>query len=210
MICGDQERLKIDESWGETAEMNVDYAVGKTCPFCQSVIKPSVPVVICPACGIPHHQDCWGQNGGCTTFGCTGNHVRQPQSVSGFAPPVNTEWGNQYGGYSENNLNAHLPASIPEELKGWNWGAFAFPLIWAISMNRLGWALCSLVPYLGRFTSFYLGYKGNELAWTSRRWQSAQQFKDTQDVWHGWGKGILIFTIIISFLGIICIAVADI
>ena len=24
----------------------------------------------CPACKVPHHQECWEENGGCTTFGC--------------------------------------------------------------------------------------------------------------------------------------------
>lgn len=45
---------------------------GKTCPYCQTPIKPNVPVYVCDRCGIPHHQECWEYNGGCTTFGCAG------------------------------------------------------------------------------------------------------------------------------------------
>jgi len=47
-------------------------AVGKTCPYCRTTIEPGAPAVICPQCGIPHHADCWQENGRCTTFGCQG------------------------------------------------------------------------------------------------------------------------------------------
>lgn len=45
---------------------------GKTCPFCQTPIKPDAGHVVCPECHIPHHSECWSSNGGCTTFGCVG------------------------------------------------------------------------------------------------------------------------------------------
>ena len=49
--------------------------VGKTCPFCQSVIKPGAPIIVCPSCNIPHHKECWIENGNkCTTFGCKGTN----------------------------------------------------------------------------------------------------------------------------------------
>jgi hypothetical protein len=44
--------------------------IGKTCPYCQFVLKPGVRVKICPSCEVPHHQECWDENGGCTTYGC--------------------------------------------------------------------------------------------------------------------------------------------
>lgn len=34
-------------------------AVGKTCPYCQTPVKPGEAVVFCSACSIPHHQQCW-------------------------------------------------------------------------------------------------------------------------------------------------------
>jgi hypothetical protein len=56
---------------------------GKTCPFCQFVIKPGDSVVACPHCEIPHHADCWMENAGCTTFGCAGaNSVAPAGAVS--------------------------------------------------------------------------------------------------------------------------------
>ncbi len=42
------------------------------CPYCQSKIKSKKEAIICPVCGTPHHIDCWNENGGCTTYGCTG------------------------------------------------------------------------------------------------------------------------------------------
>ncbi len=44
---------------------------GSICPYCQKEIQPGQRVHICPDCNIPHHEACWNQNGGCTTFGCS-------------------------------------------------------------------------------------------------------------------------------------------
>ncbi len=46
--------------------------IGKTCPYCQFPLKADSEVVVCAACRIPHHRECWQENGGCTTFGCIG------------------------------------------------------------------------------------------------------------------------------------------
>jgi len=43
---------------------------GKICPFCQSGIAAEDRVAACALCAIPHHLECWHENGGCTTFGC--------------------------------------------------------------------------------------------------------------------------------------------
>lgn len=48
--------------------------IGKTCPYCQYPIKPGAPVTTCSHCSIPHHEECWDYNGGCTTYGCSGTH----------------------------------------------------------------------------------------------------------------------------------------
>jgi hypothetical protein len=44
--------------------------VGKNCPYCQFPIKPNVYLCVCSECEVPHHQECWDENGGCTTYGC--------------------------------------------------------------------------------------------------------------------------------------------
>lgn len=45
--------------------------IGKKCPFCKTKIEEGEAVKVCPACGIPHHESCWNENAGCTTFGCS-------------------------------------------------------------------------------------------------------------------------------------------
>ena len=57
----------------------MDTIIGKTCPYCQTPIKPGAPAVVCSACGMPHHADCWQENGRCTTFGCSGVTADGPQ-----------------------------------------------------------------------------------------------------------------------------------
>jgi hypothetical protein len=57
--------------------------IGKTCPYCRFPIKPGEQVVMCPACNLPHHADCWRENQGCTTYGCRGG-----AAVAGPTPAV--------------------------------------------------------------------------------------------------------------------------
>jgi TM2 domain-containing membrane protein YozV len=33
--------------------------------------ETSPPKIYCTACGVPHHEDCYQENGGCTVFGCS-------------------------------------------------------------------------------------------------------------------------------------------
>ncbi len=72
---------------------------------------------------------------------------------------------------------------VPEEIKGWNWGAFWLNWIWGIG-NSVWIAFVVLV--LGLIWQIYLGVKGNELAWQNRKFESVQQFKDTQAAWSKW------------------------
>ena len=48
--------------------------IGKICPYCKTEIREGEAVTVCPDCGIPHHQSCWEENRGCTTFGCAQQH----------------------------------------------------------------------------------------------------------------------------------------
>lgn len=57
--------------------MNQQY-LGKTCPYCKFPIKNNFDVKACPLCDMPHHIECWQDNGGCTTLGC------KCQSTSGW------------------------------------------------------------------------------------------------------------------------------
>ncbi|MHB9132163.1 MAG: RING finger protein [Armatimonadota bacterium] len=58
--------------------MSLPSHVGKTCPCCSAPIKPDSRVVLCPACQVAHHVDCWRHNNGCATFGCRQTPGAQP------------------------------------------------------------------------------------------------------------------------------------
>src|SRR6185437_7006266 len=43
-----------------------------TCPYCRTAFEqPELVKIYCPGCGMPHHEDCFEENGGCTVFGCS-------------------------------------------------------------------------------------------------------------------------------------------
>lgn len=43
---------------------------GRLCPYCRSPLHDHEQVIVCPSCHIPHHLECWVDNGRCTTYGC--------------------------------------------------------------------------------------------------------------------------------------------
>lgn len=71
---------------------------------------------------------------------------------------------------------------VPEEIKGWNWGAFLISPFWMLS-NRVGIGVLTYVPIVGFWVAIALGIKGNEWAWKSRKWESVEQFKQHQKKW---------------------------
>jgi len=77
-------------------------------------------------------------------------------------------------------------AVVPQELKGFNWGAFLWSWIWSIA-HKTWIGLLSLVPVIGVIVWFALGFKGNEWGWRSRRWESVEHFRQVQQKWTRWG-----------------------
>ena len=45
---------------------------GMLCPYCKTPLTENDSIVVCSSCEMPHHLNCWQENKGCTTFGCTG------------------------------------------------------------------------------------------------------------------------------------------
>jgi hypothetical protein len=54
---------------------------GRSCPFCQAVMKPGEALVECNQCHTIHHEECWQEAGGCTTLGCSDATPSAPASV---------------------------------------------------------------------------------------------------------------------------------
>ncbi|OCQ95355.1 serine/threonine protein kinase [Nostoc sp. MBR 210] len=78
---------------------------------------------------------------------------------------------------------------VPEEILGWNWGAFLLPWLW-LWTNQVWCGLFCFVPQIGWFMAIAMGAKGNEWAWRSRQWRSIEHFKEHQ---RGWAiAGILV------------------
>lgn len=82
-------------------------------------------------------------------------------------------------------------APVPEEILGWNWGAFLLPQYWLFT-NQVWLGLLSWIPGVGFIMAFFMGARGNQLAWQSRKWRSIQQFKSHQ---RGWTIAGLIFAV---------------
>ncbi|MDZ8135426.1 MAG: serine/threonine-protein kinase [Nostoc sp. DedQUE04] len=72
--------------------------------------------------------------------------------------------------------------TVPEEILGWNWGAFLMPWLW-MWPNQVWYGLFCFVPNAWWIMAIALGAKGNEWAWKSRRWRSIEQFKAHQRGW---------------------------
>ncbi len=89
---------------------------------------------------------------------------------------------------------------VPEEIKGWNWGAFWWSWIWGIAHNV--W-IALLALCLGLIWGIVLGIKGNEWAWQHRRFDSIEQFKQTQAVWAKWGWVLFFVSLAIWILWMI-------
>ena len=66
---------------------------------------------------------------------------------------------------------------------GWCWGGFTFSLIWAIAHRMWVIVILRLVPVLGVVVPFYLGFRGHQLAWQYRSFESFIEYKNTMRVW---------------------------
>jgi|GEM_PF-1577420 len=93
---------------------------------------------------------------------------------------------------------------VPQEICGWNWGAFWLPGLWCLSnqvwIGLIAWVDLSFITLpltLGLtwpIVGVVLGIKGNEWAWKSRHWKSIKDFQNHQ---RGWA---LVSWLIISIL----------
>jgi len=91
----------------------------------------------------------------------------------------------------ENTSGQGRHATIPNEVRGWNWGAFLLHWIWGLG-NSAPIALLMFVPLVNLVMPFVLGIKGSEWAWRNQKWESVAAFKQEQRVW-GWvGAGLYI------------------
>jgi len=91
-------------------------------------------------------------------------------------------------------FNQDIP--VPDEIKGWNWGAFLLSGFWPIT-NGVWIGLLCWIPQIGWLVAIGLGAKGNELAWKSKKWRSIEHFKAHQ---RGWAIAGILLGIPISLI----------
>lgn len=72
--------------------------------------------------------------------------------------------------------------SIPKDVLKWNWGAFLLTWIWGIG-NGVWKSLLVFIPLFGFIWMFVLGAKGSQWAWQTGRWQTVDEFKQSQRKW---------------------------
>ena len=107
-------------------------------------------------------------------------------------------------------------AVLPEELKGYNWGAFLLSWIWGIGNKTyitLLSFLVAFIPFIGCLAALgmniWFGFKGNEWAWQNKHFESIEHFKSNQKKWTIAGIIVTIVSIIVwIFFAMIIGAVA--
>jgi len=63
------------------------------CPYCRMMVFPdAADCRVCEGCGVPHHAECYTENGGCTVFGCRFAPVDEPK-LSISQPELNATAG---------------------------------------------------------------------------------------------------------------------
>ena len=108
----------------------------------------------------------------------------------------------------DNSSGQGSSAAVPDEIRGWNWGASLLGWIWAIGNSRYDMAVYGLAAYglsllLGPMgwlaqlvISVILGVKGNEWAWQGKKWRSIE-LKKTQRAWIKWGIAASVLDLIL-------------
>lgn len=95
-----------------------------------------------------------------------------------------------------NNSGRGVQSTLPDELRGWNWGAFLMNWIWGIGNNT--WlALLCFIPLVNIVMPIVLGIKGNEWAWQNKYWPSVEEFRRVQRIWTIVGVCFLAFSILL-------------
>lgn len=117
--------------------------------------------------------------------------INRPRYDTPMTPPVTPVTPQQ----PQPHYTSTYSGGVPNEIKGWNWGAFFFNWIWGVC-NGVYWPLVliivNFIPYVGALISLggciALGINGNEWAWKAKSWSSVAEFKRVQ---HKWAIAIL-------------------
>ena len=101
------------------------------CPYCRMPFdEASPPRIFCTACGMPHHEDCYQENGGCTVFGCKRAPADDPKlqvsqsDLSAVSVPVQQYAPVQYASMAQQTI----PVVQPTPVQGYQPSRYTGPL----------------------------------------------------------------------------------
>jgi hypothetical protein len=161
----------------------------------------------CPVCGYamgPFDTECerckrMGQQASKATAPIS--YAPQPtQPVQPPPQPTYPEYSvPQPGSAIENNSGTRMLAPPEVYMMGWSWGAFCFTWIWGLC-NSVWISLLGLIPYVNIVVCVWLGVKGHELAWQSRRFESFEHYRLVMETWDKIGLIVFIASLILGFV----------
>ena len=64
-----------------------------TCPICGCAFEETDEIRICPDCKTPHHDECWAENRGCSTYGCASAAHQETHTTDSIASGQSVESG---------------------------------------------------------------------------------------------------------------------
>ena len=85
-----------------------------------------------------------------------------------------------------NTSGMGVHAKIPDGVKRFSAGASILSGPWGWG-NKSWLGLAAYLPYVGVLFAIYLGFKGREMAWRNKRWESVEHFNKVQKKWDRWG-----------------------
>ena len=97
-------------------------------------------------------------------------------------------------GISAPNTSGRSNGEIPPGINRWNWAAFLMPAVWGLFSGVPFTGLLFAAAFLPSsaqllimiIASLFLGFKGNQLAWRGKKWQSVEHFNSFQQKWASW------------------------
>ena len=134
-----------------------------------------------------------------TVVGSTRDELeKREQEFDTPAEEVMAETRNQAASLAINTSGAGKGTAVPKEARGLSWGGFFLNWIWGL-FNGTYIALLALIPLVNIFVVFWLLFKGREMAWQNKRWDSVEHFNKVQ---RRWGlAGLILFVLLIVYYG---------
>ena len=86
------------------------------------------------------------------------------------------------------------------KLEQWNWGAFLLAPIWTLSHKLEKWTLLTFIPGINIIVHFYLGIKGNKLAYSKSKIKDTNEFMLIQAQWNSWAIRIFWISLVVSVI----------